>query len=128
MRELSEHFQTIVKEGRGDLLVRVQSVLELCATISVAEDFLVVQLGAPLELPETLRADEAATDSSDGRTWGIATGEVPGPRVTDNPDYSGEAGSIMLKTYQECLVRLDEYRVELRKAVADVVAATGQQD
>jgi hypothetical protein len=120
MRELAGSLDGILKR-ESTLRSRLNQILQVCASISVAEDFLVVNLGTPAAIPDQITYQI----NDDGRAWGPWTGEMHPLNVEDNinsPDYPGKVGQQMVSDFRRVLGELDRYKRELRQEVAKVVA------
>jgi hypothetical protein len=119
MRELTNSVQQILAK-QSALRQRLEDVAQIVTTISVAEDFLIIRLGAPSDLPKGISSDEQG--------WGIETGEIPGLSVLDNinaPNYLSELGSEMVRDLNRASAELDTYKRQLRGAIARSRAVQG---
>jgi hypothetical protein len=109
MRQIASSLFDILPENSA-LRAKFGALLQVCATISVAEDFLVVEFGTPLKISRQTNAREKA--------WGWEIDQV------DNLDrHDSWDNSLKLDEYRKVLMELDEYRTELRREIARV--ATG---
>jgi hypothetical protein len=116
MRELSSSLDGILKRESA-LRTRLSELLQVCASISVAEDFLVINLGTPVEVSDK--------DTDEVSRWGLRTGEMPGLDIRDNikaPYYLGELGQQMVEDFRRVLGELDVYKRDLRREAAKIVA------
>lgn len=114
MRDISDSLDGLLKSG-SEPLQRFKGLAEICALISVAEDFLIVKLGTPSVVPD----DGAARIEG----W---RGETPDLPVYDNIHamfFGGELGGQMVNDFNRVLRELDSYRADLRKAIARLASA-----
>lgn len=119
MREISSTLDALLPVS-SRLRERFSALLELCVSISVAEDFLVLQLGAPITLP-------VPPEASDITAWRIWQ-QSPGLPVSDNvlaPYYFGDLGEKMIGDFTRVLNEIHLYRGELRTVVARLTSASG---
>lgn len=122
MREIAVHLDQIL--GReSELRVRLEDVLQLCVEISVAEDFLVLSLGAPGPGGEwpgggagRSNAQYPPPERYSGLSWTSA--RTPVPDNINSPSYGGELGAEMLRDINRVRSELDGYQRDLRSAVA----------
>jgi hypothetical protein len=115
MRELADSLDGVLKR-ESELRLRLNQILQVCGSISIAED-LVVNLGAPADLPEQ--------DEDDGSV-GRRTGERRGLNAPDNlsaPNYLGNLGRQMVRDCRRVLGELDAYRRELRREIAKIATS-----
>lgn len=106
MREIASHLREILPDG-SPVLRRFAALLQLCASISVVENFLAVELGAP---PGVVRRRE---EDREHRQFFPTTDELDGLRLQDGWDNSEK-----LDEYARVLALLDAYKAELRREVA----------
>ena len=109
MREIGSNLRALFPEG-SPLQHRFGELARICASISVGEDFLVVDFGAPLDL--------TLGENNDF------------PRMVDAPDHVAFLGmheswdnSKKLEEYHRILGQLDTYRSQLRKEIARLTTA-----
>jgi hypothetical protein len=111
MRDIARSLDGIIGTG-SPLYRRFSDVLELCTEISVAEDFLLIRLGAPPVLPDRpARYDEAMS-------WRSAYS-----LFCDNanaPMFPGELGRQTIDDLEKVLGELNTYKVQLRSAIAAI--------
>ena len=115
MRDIARSLDGII-DARSPLHQRFADVLELCTQISVAEDFLLIRLGAPPVLPG--KPGPAGYDQAMGLR--SANG-----LLVDNanaPFYGGELGRQTVDDLEKVLGELNTYKVQLRSAIAAIRA------
>lgn len=115
MKTLATSLEGIINADSA-LISRLGPVLELCVTISVGEDFLLLELGRLKRF----------VDVADLRNlgWGGPTGEIEDCVVDDNAQemYYGGLGREVIEDLEHLLLSLSSYRVDLRAAVAKAVS------
>jgi len=115
MREMTASLDSIL-DPESPLRQRFTDVLGLCTQISVAEDFLLILLGAPPEVPRRSAGYEIAMS---GRYTELA---AAGISVFDNIHamaFLGELGGQMVRDFERVLRELDTYKMQLRAAIAN---------
>lgn len=113
MRSIAAALHGIVNAD-SILAQKLRRVLDLCATISIAEDFLIVKLGSP-----------SALSLSDRNEWGILTNEIEHCDIHDNAgghNYPGELGQSTISDFENLLSALSVYRRDLRLAIAEAAS------
>ena len=105
MREIATSIGGILPEGSA-LRERFSRLLQICATISVAEDFLVVEFGAPLGI---------SIEKDPQERWFPPADQIAGLDRHDSWDNSEK-----LAEYSRVLTQLDAYKAELRREIARV--------
>jgi hypothetical protein len=109
MREIASSLKEILPEG-SRARERFGDLLQICATISVAEDFLVVEFGTPPTI--SLRADEEAEH------WFPPAGQLASLDRHDSWDNSKK-----LDEYTNVLSQLDIYKGQLRREIARLASS-----
>jgi hypothetical protein len=106
MRAIASSISGMLPQGS---IAREQfsSVLQICASISVAEDFLIVEFGAPLNV--AVEQDRAKMG------WLPDVDQLSGVAVYDSWDNSEK-----LDEYSRLLAQLDDYKTELRSELARI--------
>ena len=104
MRELASSLRAILPE-ESPMRERFGGLLQICATISVAEDFLVVEFGAPMGI--SVRAEEEAPK------W-----FPPAEQIAALDHHDSWDNSKKLNEYSRVLAQLDTYKSELREEIA----------
>jgi len=118
MREISSSLNTLLTKS-SDLHQRLSALLQICVSISIAEDFLVLQLSAPTTVPTQ-------------PVWqGPRSGALSELPIDDNvlaPRYFGDLGEKMVADFTRVLGEIQRYRGELRRATANVTSANSVQN
>jgi hypothetical protein len=119
MREIAQDVREIVASDTG-VFHRLAMVSELCTTISLNEDVLVVILSTPKEIPAHLQADPGDPFSvsrtlrrldSDARAFDSAFSRWGEPSLDEVSDL------------ERVVSDMNRYRSELRSAIADAASA-----
>lgn len=114
MRDIAQSLNGILKKDQP-VFSRLTGIAELCTLISVAEDFLILKLGAPSAVP----ASEAWP------RYRSPLGEIPGLPVYDNVNamrFDGDLGRQMVSDFNRILAELNAYRADLRAGIASLVS------
>ena len=106
MREIATSISEMLPKG-SNAREQFSEVLQICASISVAEDFLIVEFGAPLDI-------SVDRDEHNNR-WIPDGNQLSGVAVYDSCDNSEK-----LDEYPRLLTQLDAYRTRLRSELARV--------
>ena len=120
MREISSSLGTLLTKS-SELHQRLSALLQLCISISVAENFLVLKLSAPTTVP---------TPAESMRFRGPRSGVLSELPVDDNvlTCYDGDLGQKMVADFTRVLGEIQHYRGELRRAIAHVTSANSAQN
>ena len=104
MREIASEIAKILPESS---LVREQlgNLLQICASISVVEDFLVVEFGAPLHL---------SFDTKPRTHWWVPLAD----QLVDVDEHDSWDNSQKLNEYARILSELHTYKTQLRREIA----------
>jgi hypothetical protein len=111
MREIASSFENIVKRN-SPILNEINEIVQVCAAISIAEDFLVIRFGAPAEVHEQLAIERGKSRP--------ALVSLPGQVADLHENYGAQGDENMVKDLQEVLSDLDKYRYKLRKKIANL--------
>lgn len=112
MRDLAVSIEGMLPDD-STIRRRFSTLLQICATISVAEDFLVVEFGAPLDI---------STQSDPERpSWFPPAEQIARLDMHDSWDNSQKMGE-----YSLLLKQLDGYRRGLRMEIARLAASRGE--
>jgi hypothetical protein len=116
MRDISSSLDGILR-GDSALHMTFNELLEICAAISVAEDFLVIDVGAPPDLPQ---------ENPPGKRPETRGAGIPDLPLRDNvlsPIYFDDLGEKMVSDFNQVLGELSMYRADLRRTIARLAAA-----
>jgi hypothetical protein len=126
MREIATSLDGLL-DPKSSLRQRLTDVLGLCVQVSVAEDFLLIQLGTPPNVPrppqyyETAMAERIAELKPSGIVFGERASELTasGLSVEDFQTIAHPHIRLRLRREFEQLLReLDGYKMQLRDAIA----------
>ncbi len=116
IRDISKSLDGILNQNTA-LYKRFKDFIEICPTIGVLEDFLVIQLDT--------RLDSSRETSIDQALWGVKTDVVSGQPISDNvhtPEFEGNLGEQMVHDFHYILAELDDYKVQLEQSIAKLAS------
>lgn len=111
MRDIASSIREMLPE-QSTAREKFGGILQICASISIAEDFLIVELGVPQEISISTEAPLAAMTRS-------PLGRIKGVELQDDWDQS-----LQIPEYARLQAQLDQYKRQLRSEIARVTGTS----